>query len=111
MPRMKGAFHMPSDIEIARTATMKPIAEIAAAAGIQAECLEPYGIYKAKLWPKSLPMREKPGKLILVTAINPTPAGEGKDHGFYRVGGRPAQNGKTSAAPYSCFRVARCSGS
>jgi formate--tetrahydrofolate ligase len=71
---------MSSDIEIARAATMKPIAEIAAAMGIPDESLEPYGRFKAKIqmsWIKQQQDRED-GKLILVTAINPTPAGEGK---------------------------------
>lgn len=71
---------MKSDIEIARECKMKPISEIAEMAGIKDEELEPYGKYKAKV---SLNVRkrlkDKPdGKLILVTAINPTPAGEGK---------------------------------
>jgi formate--tetrahydrofolate ligase len=71
---------MPSDIEIARAAKMKPIAEVAAKLGIPDESLEPYGRFKAKIqmdWIKAQEGRED-GKLILVTAINPTPAGEGK---------------------------------
>ena len=69
-----------SDIEIARAAHMKPITEIAAGLGIEEEDLECYGRYKAKLsqrlWKK---IENRPdGKLVLVTAINPTPAGEGK---------------------------------
>ncbi len=71
---------MASDIEIARQATMKPIGEIAAKLGIPDESLEPYGRTKAKIamdWINQ--QADKPdGKLILVTAINPTPAGEGK---------------------------------
>jgi hypothetical protein len=72
---------MPSDIEIAQKATMKRIAQVAKEKlGISDDHLEPYGHYKAKV---SLPFLEtlkgKPdGKLILVTAISPTPAGEGK---------------------------------
>ena len=69
-----------SDIEIASQAKMKRIGEIAADLGISEEDLEPYGHYKAKL-SESLytKTKDKPdGKLILVTAINPTPAGEGK---------------------------------
>lgn len=71
---------MKIDIEIARDCAMKPVAEVAGALGIDAEDLELYGRYKAKfsdaLWSKldSAPQ----GKLVLVTAINPTPAGEGK---------------------------------
>ena len=71
---------MPTDIEIARAANMKPIAEIGAKLGIPNESLEPYGRFKAKIsmdWINQQASRED-GKLILVTAINPTPAGEGK---------------------------------
>ena len=69
-----------SDIEIAQAATMKPVTEIGASLGIDADNLEAYGKYKAKVNLKyltSLPER-KNSKLILVTAISPTPAGEGK---------------------------------
>ena len=69
-----------SDIEIAQATTMKPIGEISAMLGIDASNLEPYGHYKAKVSLKyldSLPERAN-SKLILVTAISPTPAGEGK---------------------------------
>jgi formate--tetrahydrofolate ligase len=71
---------MLSDIEIARAAKLKPIAEIAAAIGVPASALYPYGPSIAKLEPKYLEsLADRPdGKLILVTAINPTPAGEGK---------------------------------
>src|SRR4051794_38810973 len=69
---------MPTDIEIARQATLKPIADVATAAGVPAEALIPYGKYKAKIDRDLLPPASAPGKLILVTAINPTPAGEGK---------------------------------
>ena len=70
---------MKSDVEIAREAKLRPITEIAAALGIDADTIEPYGRYKAKLTRESLAdARGKQGKLILVTAINPTPAGEGK---------------------------------
>ena len=70
---------MKSDVEIARAAKMRPIAEIAGTLGIAAEQIESYGRYKAKLTAEALAGRtKKNGKLILVTAINPTPAGEGK---------------------------------
>ena len=69
---------MKSDVEIARAARLRPIAEIAKTLGIAEEHIEPYGRYKAKLTPEALAGAEKNGKLILVTAINPTPAGEGK---------------------------------
>ena len=71
---------MLTDIEIAQNAKMKKITEIAAELGVSEDYLEPYGHYKAKL-SESLyaKTKDKPdGKLILVTAINPTPAGEGK---------------------------------
>ena len=71
---------MKTDIEIAQEAVMQPITEVAAGIGIGEESLECYGRYKAKLseeYIKSLQSRPD-GKLILVTAINPTPAGEGK---------------------------------
>ncbi len=68
-----------SDIEIAQACKMKPIAEIARELGIGEENLEPYGRYKAKVNPAILgDGKKKNGKLILVTAITPTPAGEGK---------------------------------
>lgn len=66
------------DIEIAQNAQMKPIVEIAKQVGLNEDEIEMYGRYKAKI---TLPLKnkkEKNGKLILVTAINPTPAGEGK---------------------------------
>ncbi|MDO7841660.1 formate--tetrahydrofolate ligase [Sphingomonas immobilis] len=68
---------MPTDIEISRAATLLPIADVAAKIGLGADATEPYGRDKAKFDPAVLPPRD-PGKLILVTAINPTPAGEGK---------------------------------
>ena len=68
-----------SDIEIAQECQMLPITEIAAKAGISDEYLEQYGKYKAKIDYKLLKDSDrKDGKLILVTAMNPTPAGEGK---------------------------------
>ena len=63
-----------TDADIAREATMQPISTIAAKIGIAEDQLEHYGKYKAKIPPQS----GTPGKLVLVTAINPTPAGEGK---------------------------------
>ena len=68
-----------SDIQIAQETTMEPITEIAKKAGIDEKYLELYGRYKAKVDFKLLKEQPKPdGKLILVTAITPTPAGEGK---------------------------------
>ncbi|MBX9908379.1 MAG: formate--tetrahydrofolate ligase [Beijerinckiaceae bacterium] len=71
---------MPTDIEIARAATLQPIAAIAEKAGIAQDALNPYGKHIAKVDTMAMPgFAEKPdGRLILVTAINPTPAGEGK---------------------------------
>lgn len=68
-----------SDIEIAGKCKLKPITEIAKSAGIPEEYIENYGKYKAKIDPSVMKEnRKKNGKLILVTAITPTPAGEGK---------------------------------
>ena len=68
-----------SDIEIAQSCTMKPITQIAQTAGVDEDYLELYGKYKAKVDYRLLRESKRPdGKLILVTAINPTPAGEGK---------------------------------
>ena len=69
---------MLSDIEISRAATMHPIHTIAARAGIPAAAIEPYGHHKAKIDITRIDPGGGPGKLILVTAISPTPAGEGK---------------------------------
>ena len=87
---------MLSDIEIAQGCQMRPITEVAAAAGLDAEDLELYGWYKAKLsayvWKKTA---DKPdGKLVLVTAINPTPAGEGKTTTTVGLGEALAKMGK-----------------
>lgn len=67
-----------TDIEIAQQATMKPIQEIAQAAGIDEANLSPYGRYMAKVDPAPYAAQPDRARLILVTAINPTPAGEGK---------------------------------
>ena len=71
---------MKSDIEIAQEAQLYPITEVAQLLGITTDDLELYGNYKAKISDTYLKKIEnnKNGKLILVTAINPTPAGEGK---------------------------------
>ncbi|MDE6657431.1 MAG: formate--tetrahydrofolate ligase, partial [Oscillospiraceae bacterium] len=87
---------MLSDIEIAQSAEMKPIAEIANHLGITNEELEPYGHYKAKvtesLFERTASLPD--GKLILVTAINPTPAGEGKTTVSVGLGQAMAKIGK-----------------
>ena len=69
---------MKTDIEIAQEATMKPITQIAAQLGLADEDVIPYGRYKAKINHRLIHNAKKQGKLILVTAISPTPAGEGK---------------------------------
>jgi formate--tetrahydrofolate ligase len=87
-----------SDIEIAQAAKLKPINEIGATLGIPAEHLEPYGHYKAKMSLKyldSLP-EKKNSKLILVTAISPTPAGEGKTTTTVGLGDALRHIGKNS---------------
>ena len=70
---------MKTDIEIAQEAVMLPIKEVAAKLGIEEDDLELYGKYKAKISLEAIKKldQNEDGKLILVTAINPTPAGEG----------------------------------
>ena len=89
---------MLSDIEIAQGCQMRPITEVAAAAGLDANDLELYGKYKAKLsadvWTK---VKDKEnGKLVLVTAINPTPAGEGKTTTSVGLGQALCKQGKNA---------------
>ena len=67
-----------TDLAIANSAVMQPIAEIAKNAGIPEEAVEPYGRYKAKIDVTKLPAAQSFGKVVLVTATSPTPAGEGK---------------------------------
>ena len=71
---------MKTDIEIAQAVTLKPIVEIAERIGLTFDDLELYGKYKAKIDYQTIEKvkQNKDGRLILVTAINPTPAGEGK---------------------------------
>ena len=90
---------MLTDIEIAQQAKMRPIAEVAEKIGIEYDDLELYGKYKAKLsadvWDK---VKDNPdGKLVLVTAINPTPAGEGKTTITVGLGQAMAQIGKKAS--------------
>ncbi len=89
---------MLTDIEIAQNCKMQPITEVAAKAGLSADDLELYGKYKAKLgretWDK---LQSRPdGKLVLVTAINPTPAGEGKTTTTVGLGQAMAQLGQNA---------------
>ncbi|WP_342546284.1 formate--tetrahydrofolate ligase [Lysinibacillus sp. FSL K6-4013] len=67
-----------SDLEIASQAVIKPITEIANAAGIPEDALEQYGRYKAKIDPLKITAQGEDAKVVLVSAISPTPAGEGK---------------------------------
>lgn len=67
-----------SDLEIANQSTLKPIKEIAEKAGISEEALEQYGHYKAKIDISKIQTQNGKGKVVLVTAMSPTPAGEGK---------------------------------
>jgi formate--tetrahydrofolate ligase len=76
---MAAEVDMPDDREIARSVKPRPIEEIAARAGISPAYLEKYGKFKAKiLWPRPIRDLPKKGRLIMVTAMTPTPAGEGK---------------------------------
>ncbi|MDK9865591.1 formate--tetrahydrofolate ligase [Staphylococcus equorum] len=67
-----------SDLDIANQSTLKPIGDIAKQAGIPADALEPYGHYKAKIDINQVQQKNGKGKVVLVTAMSPTPAGEGK---------------------------------
>ena len=91
---------MKSDVEIAQEAKMRPIEEIAAKIGLAPEELELYGRYKAKValdaWQR---VKERPdGKLILCTAINPTPAGEGKTTTSVGLADALSRRGRKAAA-------------
>ncbi len=90
---------MLTDIEIAQRATLRPIGEIAARLGIADEALIPYGRTKAKIsldWLERVPAREG-SKLVLVSAISPTPAGEGKTTTTVGLGDALARIGKRAA--------------
>ena len=75
---MTATTKVPSDIAIAQAAKLRPVADIAAELGLEDEELELYGKYKAKVRLAALARRQPRGRLVLVTGINPTPAGEGK---------------------------------
>jgi len=90
-----GVAIMKTDIEIAQAADIKPIAEIGAKLGLTQNDLLPYGHYKAKLSAKyKNPAKTEPAKVILVTAISPTPAGEGKTTTSVGLGDALAKLGK-----------------
>lgn len=95
---MEVYFNMLSDIEIAQQAKLLPVYQIAEKLNIREEELEPYGRYKAKLSDSLMErLKDKPdGKLILVTAINPTPAGEGKTTTTAGLGQAMAKIGKNA---------------
>ena len=87
---------MKTDVEIAQAALMKPISQVAAELGLGEDDLELYGKYKAKVsldvWER---LKDRPnGKLILVSAINPTPAGEGKTTNTVGIGDALRRLGK-----------------
>jgi formate--tetrahydrofolate ligase len=75
---MTTAVRIPSDIAIAQAANLRPIADVAAELGLGEDEIELYGRYKAKVMLRALAQRAPKGRLVLVTGINPTPAGEGK---------------------------------
>ena len=75
---MTATMKVPSDIAIAQAAKLRPIVEVARELGLTEDELEPYGKYKAKISLRVLERRATKGRLVLVTGINPTPAGEGK---------------------------------
>jgi formate--tetrahydrofolate ligase len=75
---MATATKVPSDIAIAQAAKLRPIADVAAEVGLTADEILPYGRYKAKISAEAIARRKPTGRLVLVTGINPTPAGEGK---------------------------------
>jgi formate--tetrahydrofolate ligase len=90
---------MKTDIEIAREANMVPIKEVAAKLGMTEDDLDLYGKYKAKISDEYLKKIKdnKQGKLVLVTAINPTPAGEGKTTISVGLGQALCKMGKKAA--------------
>ena len=95
-----------SDIQIAQETKMKNIVEIAETAGIDDKYIETYGQYKAKIDYKLLEdMKDKPdGKLILVTAISPTPAGEGKTTTSVGLADALHRLGKNTGSPCRPYR-------
>lgn len=95
----KGVEQMKADVDIAHEATMLPIEEVAASMGIERKALELYGDYKAKVNEGEIAglAERKNGKLILVTAISPTPAGEGKTTTVVGLGDALQKIGKKTA--------------
>jgi len=101
---------MMSDIEIAQKATMKPIGEIAAKLGIPESAVEPFGRTKAKIRLDYIDtLRDRPdGKLVLVTAISPTPAGEGKTTTTVGLGDALNHIGKKATRRWCRWRTSTC---
>jgi len=85
---------MANDLDISRAATLQPITGIARSAGIPEDALELYGRYKAKVNPALVPRRTERGKVVLVTAMSPTPAGEGKSTVTVGLGDALARSGQ-----------------
>ena len=75
---MTATVKVPTDIAIAQAAKLRPIRDVAVELGLQEDEFELYGRYKAKISVRALAARSQKGRLVLVTGINPTPAGEGK---------------------------------
>ena len=99
---------MLDDMEIAKKFKMRPIEEIAEKLGIKAGDLEKYGKYKAKISSERFVGREgKRGKLIMVTAMSPTPAGEGKTTTSIGLAAEPLRekscSGSEGTSPWSCL--------
>ena len=103
---------MKTDIQIAQETEMLPIREVAAQLGITEDELELYGKYKAKLSDKLMDqVKDNPdGKLILVTAINPTPAGEGKTTTSVGLGEAFGRMGKKAVLALREPSLGRCFG-
>src|SRR3989442_10104070 len=89
---------VPTDIAIAQAAKLRPVADIAAELGLDDEEMELYGKYKAKVRLAALDRRQPRGRLVLVSGINPPPAGEGESPGAVRVAQAP-QRLRENAAP------------
>ena len=105
----------PSDLEIARSVTPRPIADVAHELGFRDDEIELYGSHKAKITIEGIERKEREhgrGKYVLVTAISPTPLGEGKTHHDRRPRpGPPCGSARRRPSPSASRRSARCSGS
>ena len=100
---------VPSDIAIAQAAKLRPIADVAAEVGLRPDDILPYGRYKAKISPEAVARRKPTGRLVLVTGINPTPAGEGKSTVTVGVARRSAGWARRSWCASASRPSARCS--